>query len=349
VLRASVDQQGGGVRQAVTEISRNSIKNAVEVLANADPELNSMMVCTYPETFPTDGRIVKSHFKRLRQAIERRFGAFSYFAAVEYQQRGAPHLHIALSFNLRDLGPVVKLKRRKMSRRHPFFETVPELQNWAFRAWKDIISKPDPVYNGVKLDWVGLDGDDLASMDAAYHQHNAGFSWEVMREKNGASRYFVKELSGLKGYQKTIPDGFLNPGLHFLYSRDMKFDEEQAIDFLVTEAEIRELLNEIKWNYLPSPDKVLFKRLWNTAAELGIKLIERGYIPIGKNTLEAIKTFTDLRMDIFVDRTSNVYQQALQYKGFELIMTAIDHWNRVKRKIIADDAWNFTFSTGPLA
>lgn len=347
VIRAFVPAQGGGSRGKITEISKASIKNAVEVLTNSDPELNSMLVCTYPgDAFPDDGRVVKCHHARMLAAIGRKFGNFSFFSAFEFQKRGAPHFHVGLSFDLRDMGDVARLKRYQASRRKPAFETVKSVQDWAFFTWISIIKEPDPKHKGEKLDWIGLDSHDIAMMHKAYFQYNAGFSWEVMREKSGATRYFVKELTGLKQYQKQIPDWYQNPGRPFAYSSDMRFDENEAIEFEASDAEIRQLLEQAGWQYLPESGKPLFKRLWNAAALLAGALIEAGARPI-ETSLAALRRFADLRSQRFMDKFNEIYQQAGWDADVEHWLKAKAYWESRKRRFAWDDRWDYTFNTGP--
>lgn len=345
VIRAATEPMGGGQREKVTVISSSAIKNAVEVLTNADPELNSMIVATYPETFPDDGRIVKAHHKALKQAIKRKFGDYSYFTAIEYQKRGAPHFHQGLSINLADLGEITTLQRKNMTRRKPTFQTVKPVQDWAFEIWLEIISKPDISYDGELLDWSGLDEEDIEAMRKAYYHYNAGFSWEVMREKDGAKRYFVKELTGLKLYQKTIPEGFENPGRHFLYSPDMRFDEDDAITFILPETKIRELLETAGWQYLPEPGKPLYKHLWNAAAGLAVALIEAGFQPV-KHSLDALRRFADHRMFVFagdlrnwLPKDSTAFAKQI---GF-----ANAHWNNIKYKLARIAYWDQVLANAP--
>lgn len=344
VIRAAIEPLGGGKRQKCTIISSSSIKNAVEVLTNADPELNSMIVATYPDTYPADGRIVKEHHTRLRKAIAHKVGGYSYFTAIEYQGRGAPHFHQGLSINLADFGEVITLKRHSMTRRKPTFQTAKPLQDWAFETWVEIISKPDISYNGEPLDWAGLDDDDIEAMRKAYYHYNAGFSWEVMREKDGAKRYFVKELTGLKRYQKIIPPEYKNPGRHFLYSKDMIFDDDDAIIFLLPEGKIRELLDVSGWKYTPAPDKPLYKRLWNAAAGLAVALIEAGYQPV-KSSLDALKKYADLRSFVLSDLSEWTEEAEMAFlKG---LRDANLHWNNIKSKLARVAYWDQIYATGP--
>lgn len=346
VVRAACEPLGGGKKAKLTVISRKSIINAVEVLTNAEPELQSMIVATYPDTFPDDGRIVKAHHKALNEAIRRKLGDFSYFTAVEYQKRGAPHYHQGTSFDLSAYGPVVTLRRKKMSRRKPTFQTVKELQDWAFEIWLDIISKPDIAYNGEPLEWAGVDEDDQEMMRKAYYHYHSGFSWEVMREKDGAKRYFVKELTGLKLHQKTVPPDFKNPGRHFLYSKDMGFDLANALDFVIDGDSLRELLQLSGWKYVPKEGKPLFKFLWNAAANLAVTLIEAGYEPI-KSGLKALKEYTDQRVVAFADMTDELTQRAAGAGIFGYAKSVADYWQGVKQGYERQQYWARVFATGP--
>lgn len=344
IIRAATEPLGGGKRAQCTVISQASIKNAVEVLTNSEPELNSMIVATYPETYPDDGRIVKAHHKALIQAIKHKYGGYSYFTAIEYQKRGAPHFHQALSFSLADFGEVTTLKRKSVSRRKPTFQTVKPVQDWLFETWLDIISKPDISYNGEPLDWGGLDDEDIEAMRIAYYHYNAGFSWEVMREKDGAKRYLVKEFSGLKRYQKQVPAGYQNPGRHFLYSKDMIFDPEEAIIFIVPEGVIREQLEAADWKFIPEDGKPLYKRLFNAAAGLAIALIEAGYEPV-QSSLEALKKYADQRMVAFSDIRQLAEDGAMAYTksiGRYNIL-----WNNFKQRMARAAYWDQLFANGP--
>jgi hypothetical protein len=343
VIRASTEPLGGGPKADMTIVTRKSINNAVDVLVNAEPELNSMIVCTYPETYPDDGRIVKAHHKAMLEAIRRKFGEISYFTAIEYQRRGAPHFHVAISLDLYGLGEVISLKRKKSGRRYPTFQTVKEVQDWAIDTWIEIISKPDISYNGEKLEWCGVDDDDIEQMRKAYNKYNSGFSWEVMRKKDGAKRYLVKELSGLKSYQKTIPQGYTHPGRHFLYSNDMIFDQRNALTFVLDEGELRNLLAD--WKYLPEPDKPLFKQLWGTATNLAVKLIEAGYNPV-KGSIEALRKYADLRMTTFAKIGDELREFIERWAYIDQQNKAEIDWLNLKRRLAYQDYWTHIFTTG---
>ncbi len=55
-----------------------------------------MITLTYPKTFPTDGRAVKKHMNALRERMRRMnwFTEHSLVWFIEFQDRGAPHIHL---------------------------------------------------------------------------------------------------------------------------------------------------------------------------------------------------------------------------------------------------------------
>jgi hypothetical protein len=56
--------------------------------------IKSFCTITYPADFPTDGAEFKLHFKRLMDAMQYRRKGIRLFWFLEFQKRGAPHLHI---------------------------------------------------------------------------------------------------------------------------------------------------------------------------------------------------------------------------------------------------------------
>ena len=58
-------------------------------------EFRSMLTLTYPQHYPMDGSIVKTDVGAVVQKIRRREWEYLWF--LEFQKRGAPHLHVLLS------------------------------------------------------------------------------------------------------------------------------------------------------------------------------------------------------------------------------------------------------------
>lgn len=56
--------------------------------------IKAFVTVTYPAEFPTDGSEFKRHFKRLLDALQYRRKGIRLFWFLEFQKRGAPHLHV---------------------------------------------------------------------------------------------------------------------------------------------------------------------------------------------------------------------------------------------------------------
>lgn len=81
---------------------------------------------TYPGEFPADGRVVKAHLRAFRQRWARRWGLPVGVWKLEFQRRGAPHLHLALLA--------------------PPGGRLGELRSWVARAWFGVVGSGDPAH-----------------------------------------------------------------------------------------------------------------------------------------------------------------------------------------------------------
>jgi len=84
-------------RGSVTEFTSDSRARLAFVAANTDVCFKTMVTLTYPAIYPTDGKKVKTHLRAFLQWSRRRWGKPSYLWFLEFQKRGAPHIHIMLS------------------------------------------------------------------------------------------------------------------------------------------------------------------------------------------------------------------------------------------------------------
>jgi len=82
-----------GIRGEITGWSKASKRRLRSVLANAGVEWRTFAHLTYPAEFPKDGDVVKRHLKRFLDAARRK-GMRAYVWVLEFQERGAPHLHV---------------------------------------------------------------------------------------------------------------------------------------------------------------------------------------------------------------------------------------------------------------
>jgi len=79
-------------RGRITEWSRKSQKHMNLALREVKDIMKNMVRLSYPADFPCDGRIVAKHRDVFLKRLRRR--GIRYFWWLEFQERGAPHLHL---------------------------------------------------------------------------------------------------------------------------------------------------------------------------------------------------------------------------------------------------------------
>jgi len=121
-------------RGEIREFSPRSRRRLAFVANNTDCEFRLMLTLTYPKAFPSDGREVKKHLNAFLTALRRRFPDLSYLWFLEFQIRGAPHVHIIMS-------------KGTASRAN---------QKWVSQAWYDICQSGDPNHltAGTRTEWI---------------------------------------------------------------------------------------------------------------------------------------------------------------------------------------------------
>lgn len=162
--------------------------------------MRSFITVSYPAAFPCDGRIVKLHLSMLLKSLRRYCGPLEYLWFLEFQARGAPHLHMFLDYDLPSPRSVMK---RRSGRRVKEVKVHWPSQDWLSQRWFEIVGSGDEKH--------------LA----------AGSAWEVVEKPDGAARYVAKE--SYKTFQKVVPAGFQNVGRFWGTSRGVKTDEGKMV------------------------------------------------------------------------------------------------------------------------
>lgn len=94
MAHAKAPRVGGGHRGRIVGLSAASARNLSFIARNVEG-LETMLTLTYPAAFPTDGRLVKAHWTALRRWLAHRgLGGLWW---LEFQDRGAPHLHVYMT------------------------------------------------------------------------------------------------------------------------------------------------------------------------------------------------------------------------------------------------------------
>lgn len=182
----------GAERGEIIEFSRESRRRLALVAGNCDVLFRSLVTLTYPREFPADGLLVKAHWAAIRSALMRWTDRASYLWFLEFQKRGAPHIHVFLSAEMP--APLSEMSRRGGRVRKSCLTHWP-WQDWLSRRWFEIVGSGDEKHL------------------------RAGAAWEVIEKPDGAARYVSKEAH--KCFQKIVPQGFRNVGRFWGCSRDV--------------------------------------------------------------------------------------------------------------------------------
>lgn len=83
-------------RGEITMLSKKSRQRLAFVANNTRVVFRTMITLTYPKEHTTDGKEVKKHLNTFLVWARRRFASPSYLWFLEFQQRGAPHIHMLL-------------------------------------------------------------------------------------------------------------------------------------------------------------------------------------------------------------------------------------------------------------
>ena len=90
------EHKGGGGRGVVLGLSRQARARLMHYARNL-PQLTHMLTLTYPGVFTNDGRRVKRDWAAFRKWLRRAYPEIGGLWILEFQRRGAPHLHAFIS------------------------------------------------------------------------------------------------------------------------------------------------------------------------------------------------------------------------------------------------------------
>lgn len=190
---ALAERLEGAVRGDIEWLSARSRKRLALTAGNCGIPFKSFVTVTYPRAFPCDGRTVKKHLHSLLAGLRRKCPGVSYLWFLEFQRRGAPHIHLFLSTPLP--APLSSLARAGGRARKTCLTYLP-WHDWLGELWYGIVGSGDERHR------------------------RAGAGWEVIEKPDGAARYVAKE--SYKTFQKKVPSEFSNVGRFWGTSRDVR-------------------------------------------------------------------------------------------------------------------------------
>lgn len=175
-----------GKKSEIKEFSRKSIGSIRRYLRSCTADYSYLGTLTYPDEFPSDGRVFKIHLARFLQVYRRNFDKhvrtdstekFSVFWFLEFQQRGAPHFHFFATH-----APFIKGNSDL-----PKSELIKLQREWIADKWYKIVSSGDERHL------------------------RAGTQFDPLRAGRGGTIKYATKYA-LKQTQKKVPECITNVG-----------------------------------------------------------------------------------------------------------------------------------------
>jgi hypothetical protein len=193
-----------------------------------------MLTLTYPAHHPGSGKIVKEDVGYITTWLKRNI-TDEYLWFLEFQQRGAPHIHVLLTNDI-----ILPDQRAKVGLK--WVERI-VTADWFLMGLGAAIDEPI----GSKTYAQAYGSQVYRAAAVACHRK----TWELIRDDGGARRYVTKYAA--KQYQKEVPKAFEDVGRFWGCSRNVK---PAGVTIDVTDEEVRQFLSEnghiaANWEVLP--------------------------------------------------------------------------------------------------
>jgi hypothetical protein len=225
----------GNKRGEVKEFSRSSRERLAIVSRETIHQFHSLLTLSYGKQFPINGGEVKLHLNRFMAWYRRRIGG-EYIWWLEFQQRGAPHMHIAS-------------QKRKVAwyDREEFADKWAKAQGLTYGLYYSCLASKEErnLYDDVFL----------------VHSHKR--QWEPARKSDGPKRYIVKYA--LKMRQKIVPKDYRNVGRFWGCSRGVSSGVPEPRTVRITEDELRKKLHSA--NHIAKDWECIPRNLWGIGQE----------------------------------------------------------------------------------
>lgn len=218
-------------RRKIAAINRRSLSRLLFKVIASRIKFTSLLTLTYGQNYPINGKQCKADVNQMLIYLKRSFPKFSYFWFLEFQVRGAPHIHL-----ISTLPPPSPCERELVAE---LWSNIAEAGNWPYTAIETPYRKRDAFFG-------------MWTRDSVFRQHRRVETWEGIRREDGAIRYALKYAS--KMYQKRVPRDYRDVGRFWATSRDVA--PPKGTEIPLNETELREVLKASgrdfdKWEVLP--------------------------------------------------------------------------------------------------
>lgn len=186
------------------------------VVTETEVEFRSIATLTYGIEYPLWGGRVKADLNRFL-VWYRRQSLGAYVWVLEFQARGAPHIHMLIE------GVEPPRTKAGFLFRKEFAE-----------AWVRAVKAPEVSYSSLR----SRSSTTHRKAMVAVHTHPK--AWEAIAHKNGAAKYMVKYC--LKCRQKDVPANYQDVGRFYGWSRDVVENIPVPYDCKLDDAGLQSLL-----------------------------------------------------------------------------------------------------------
>lgn len=231
-----------GERKPIVKLTNTALARLAWTSQTTQTKFHSMLTMTYGKYYPENGKQVKEDIRMLIQFLKRQNYTRNYLWFLEFQKRGAPHVHVMVQADA--ITPKMRVG----------------LATW----WMD---------RQINSEWMFDHNfpDDIVLGEAAkLFKFNVRYEvWSTIRKPDGWRRYVMKYAC--KTNQKDVPEDFQNVGRFWGCDQETRPRTDLIVD--ITEDEARDWLRgkghkAAEWGVLP---KHLFNVPPNETTEEEVK------------------------------------------------------------------------------
>lgn len=214
-------------RETIKYLSRRSLSRLAFYATESSTEFVSLMTLTYGVNFPLSGKKVKENLNRFLITAKRKKIVGNYLWFMEFQARGAPHIHVLNTVKVETEGQRVTFSE----------------------VWSDIAS------NKYRVRYSSLaTRKELWERGAIFRKHCHPRQWENEKKLGGIRRYAMKYA--MKPEQKSVPELFKDVGRFWGVDQNTRKTMPKGVGAEMRETDVRQWLIEnnhrcANWDILP--------------------------------------------------------------------------------------------------
>ena len=200
-------------------LTQKSLNLLIATVQATKVNFKTIMTLTYPKLYPSDGKVIKKALNGVITNLKNK-GSFEYLWWLEFQERGAPHIHMVTTHD--GITPAMRISLAEW---------------WVGRIAKSGWFEDQCILEGIvtgTCQYRIMQNHIKNAYRVAWHKK----TWEMIRVWDGARRYVTKYAQ--KPQQKEVPEKYSNVGRFWGCSKGVKLgrgketktDEDTLRDFL---------------------------------------------------------------------------------------------------------------------